>query len=61
MTNLPLNLNKRLSILRSTMSKISNLNLKSKINAYNLLLKPTWTYEIQLWIAAKKKKQTLTK
>lgn len=49
-----LSLNRRLSILRSIMGKTSNLNLKSKINLYNLLLKPIWTYGIQLWGAAKK-------
>jgi hypothetical protein len=48
-----LKLNQRLSILRSTLSKTSNLNLKSKINLYKLLIKPIWTYGIQLWGAAK--------
>jgi hypothetical protein len=49
-----LSLNRRLPILRSIMGKASNLNLKSKINLYNLLLKPIWIYRIQLWGAAKK-------
>lgn len=43
-----LSLNRRLSILRSILSKTSNLNIKSKINLYNLLLRPIWTYGIQL-------------
>jgi len=36
------------------MGKTSKLNLKSKINLYKLLIKPIWTYGIQLWGAAKK-------
>jgi hypothetical protein len=49
-----LKLNRRLSFLRSTMGKTSKLNLISKINLYKLLIKPIWTYGIQLWGAAKK-------
>jgi hypothetical protein len=56
-----LSLNRRLSILRRIIGKASNLNLKSKINLYNLLLKPIWTYRIQLWEAAKKKKTNINK
>lgn len=46
MTNLYLD--RRLYILRNTIGKTLNLNLKSKINLYELLLKPIW----DLWDSA---------
>lgn len=36
------------------LNKRSNLNLQSKITLYKTIIKPIWTYGIQLWGAAKK-------
>ena len=47
-------LNHRFSLLKNILNKSSKLNLKTKISIYNLLLKPIWSYGIQLWGTAKK-------
>ena len=31
------------------MGRRSNLNMQSKIMLYKAILKPVWTYEIQIW------------
>jgi len=52
--NTKISLNRRLSLLRNILGKSSKLNLKTKLNLYNLLLKPIWSYGIQIWGSSKK-------
>jgi len=47
-------LNRRLSLFRNLLGKSSKLKIKTKLTLYNLLLKPIWTYGIQIWGSAEK-------
>jgi hypothetical protein len=49
-----LTLNIRMRILSLLISRNNNTNLKVKLLIYKTLLKPIWTYGIQLWGSAKK-------
>lgn len=42
------------STLKNILNKSSKLNLKTKLNIYDLVLKSIWTHGIQLWGSAKK-------
>lgn len=49
-----LTLNARMRILSPLISRNNKTNLKVKLLIYKALLKPIWTYGIQLWGSAKK-------
>lgn len=46
-------LNRKFGLLRRLLNSTSQLSLKNKIIIYKAILKPTWTYGIELWGSAK--------
>jgi len=49
-----LNLNSRLRLLKTFLVNNKHKNINTKLLIYKSLIKPTWTYGIQLWGNAKK-------
>jgi len=49
-----LTLNNRMRMLRPLLTRNKNSTLNTKLTIYKELLKPIWTYGLQLWGAAKK-------
>lgn len=48
-----IDLNRKFGLLRRLMNSSSKLSLQNKINIYKVILKPTWTYGVELWGSAK--------
>ncbi|KAL1110565.1 hypothetical protein AAG570_008093 [Ranatra chinensis] len=49
-----IDLNRKLGLLRNLLHRRSKLSLVNKLTIYNMILKPTWTYGIELWGSARK-------
>ncbi|KAL1116488.1 hypothetical protein AAG570_004960 [Ranatra chinensis] len=47
-------LNRKFGQLRNLLHRRSKLSLGDKLKIYNMILKPTWTYGIELWGSARK-------
>ncbi|KAL1130983.1 hypothetical protein AAG570_012224 [Ranatra chinensis] len=47
-------LNRKYGLLRSLLNRKSKLTTHNKLTIYKSILKPTWTYGIELWGSAKK-------
>ena len=46
-------MNRRFTILRKLLGRQSKLTLSQKLLIYNTILKPTWTYGVEVWGSAK--------
>ncbi|KAL1124627.1 hypothetical protein AAG570_001251 [Ranatra chinensis] len=49
-----LDLNRKYGLLRQLLNRNSKLSIENKLTIYKTILKPTWTYGIELWGSAKK-------
>ncbi|KAL1140682.1 hypothetical protein AAG570_000612 [Ranatra chinensis] len=49
-----IDLNRKFGLLRNLLHRRSKLSLVNKLTIYNMILKPTWTYGIELWGSARK-------
>ncbi|KAL1130391.1 hypothetical protein AAG570_013329 [Ranatra chinensis] len=49
-----LDLNRIYGLLRQLLNRNSKLSIENKLTIYKTILKPTWTYGIELWGSAKK-------
>ncbi|KAL1110160.1 hypothetical protein AAG570_008237, partial [Ranatra chinensis] len=49
-----LDLNRKYGLIRQLLNRNSKLSIENKLTIYKTILKPTWTYGIELWGTAKK-------
>ncbi|KAL1115872.1 hypothetical protein AAG570_006161 [Ranatra chinensis] len=49
-----IDLNRKFGLLRNLLHRTSILSLGNKLTIYNTILKPTWTYGMELWGSARK-------